>query len=324
MTEAPAGTHPVDGIVSTRSPLSVGGGYAGKADGRGDELHLSLRADCANCAALCCVAPGFSASADFAIDKAPGQPCPHLDAGFRCSIHAQLRPRGFPGCAAYDCFGAGQHVTQGTFGGSDWRQNPRIAAGMFAAFAVMRPLHELLWYVTEALALEAAGPVHGDLAGASREIHRLIQGGPGDLAGLDVGALRQRVIPWLRRASELVRGDISPERDLAGADLIGQHLRGRDLRRASLRGAHLVGTDLTGADLRGADLTGADLRGADLRGADLTAALFLHQSQLDAARGDTSTRLARPLQVPSHWPSHGPVHGRSEEDHSGSTRRPAS
>jgi len=124
----------------------------------------ALRADCANCAALCCVAPGFSASADFAIDKAPGQPCPHLDAGFRCSIHAQLRPRGFPGCAAYDCFGAGQHVTQSTFGGSDWRRQPGIAAEMFASFAVMRPLHELLWYVTEALALDAAGPVHADLA----------------------------------------------------------------------------------------------------------------------------------------------------------------
>ncbi len=123
-------------------------------------MSLSLRADCASCAALCCVAPGFSASADFAIDKAPGRPCPHLDPGFRCSIHGELRARGFPGCATYDCFGAGQHVTQGTFDGGDWRQAPDVAASMFAAFAVMRPLHELLWYVTEALALEGAAPVH--------------------------------------------------------------------------------------------------------------------------------------------------------------------
>jgi hypothetical protein len=41
-------------------------------------LSLSPRADCGNCAALCCVAPGFAASADFAIGKGPGQPCPHL------------------------------------------------------------------------------------------------------------------------------------------------------------------------------------------------------------------------------------------------------
>jgi uncharacterized protein YjbI with pentapeptide repeats len=277
-------------------------------------LNPSLRADCANCAALCCVAPGFSASADFAIDKAPGQPCPHLDAGFRCSIHGQLRARGFPGCSSYDCFGAGQHVTQRTFGGTDWRRAPGLAASMFASFRVMRQLHELLWYVTEALALvsagplrgEAAGPVHGELAGASREIHRLSEGDPSELARADVGALREHVTPLLRRVSDLVRGDVSPERNLSGSDLIGRDLRGRDLRGASLRGAYLVGTDLGGADLRGADLTGADLRGADLRGADLTGALFLTQAQLDAARGDGATRLPPPLRRPVHWSGPGP------------------
>ena len=283
----------------------------GRGDVGGDGLTLSLRADCASCAALCCVAPGFSASADFAIDKAPGLPCPHLDAGFRCSIHARLRPRGFPGCAAYDCFGAGQHITQGTFGGSDWREQPGIAPDMFASFAVMRQLHELLWYVTEALALELPGPLRGELAGASGELRRLTEGGPGDLAGVDVGALRHHVIPLLRRASELVRGDISPERNLSGSDLIGQDLRGRDLRRASLRGTYLTGTDLTGADLRGADFTGADLRGADLCGADLTGALVLTQSQADAARGDGATRLPLPLRRPFHWPSHWPRPGSS-------------
>ncbi len=265
-------------------------------------MTLSLQADCGNCAALCCVGPGFSASAGFAIDKDPGQPCPHLRADFRCSIHGQLRPRGFPGCATYDCFGAGQHVTQGTFGGSDWRQTPDIAAAMFASFAVMRRLHELLRYVTEALALEAAGPVHGELAGASSEIHRLTQGHPGDLAHADVGELRQHVTPLLRRASELARGDVPPERDLAGAHLIGKDLRGQDLRRASLRGAYLIGAGLAGSDLRGADLTGADLRGADLRGANLTGALFLTQSQLDAARGDLRTVLPATLTCPAHWP----------------------
>jgi hypothetical protein len=34
---------------------------------------------------------------------------------------------------------------------------------MFAVFGVMRQLHELLWYLTEALALEAARPLHAQL-----------------------------------------------------------------------------------------------------------------------------------------------------------------
>ncbi|HZC25622.1 MAG TPA: GAF domain-containing SpoIIE family protein phosphatase, partial [Actinopolymorphaceae bacterium] len=53
----------------------------------GPERHtttLDLRADCSRCAGLCCVAPSFSASADFAIDKAAGRACPHLRTDFRC------------------------------------------------------------------------------------------------------------------------------------------------------------------------------------------------------------------------------------------------
>ena len=64
--------------------------------------RLSLRADCERCFALCCVGPAFSASADFAISKPAGQPCPNLHPDFRCSIHDRLRPRGFGGCTAYD------------------------------------------------------------------------------------------------------------------------------------------------------------------------------------------------------------------------------
>ena len=83
-----------------------------------------LRADCSRCAGLCCVAPAFAASADFAIDKPAGVACPNLADDFRCGIHAQLRDRGFPGCTVFDCFGAGQHITQGTFGGRTWRESP--------------------------------------------------------------------------------------------------------------------------------------------------------------------------------------------------------
>ena len=261
----------------------------------------ALAADCNRCAALCCVAPAFSASADFDIDKPPGQPCPHLRGDFRCSIHGELRPRGFPGCASYDCFGAGQHVSQGTFAGRDWRQAPAIKAGMFAAFAVMRPLHELLWYLTEAGSLDAARPLHARLAAARRELVRLAGGSPAELAALDVAQIRRDVTPLLRDASRLARGDISPERDLTGADLIGGDLRGARLSRASLRGTLLIGADLTGADLNGADFTGADLRGARLHGADLGGALFLTQAQIDAARGDVRTLLPPALTGPAHW-----------------------
>jgi uncharacterized protein YjbI with pentapeptide repeats len=261
---------------------------------------MELRADCARCFALCCVAPGFAASADFAIDKPAGQPCPNLRADFRCRIHEGLRERGFAGCTVYDCFGAGQRVAQETFGGRDWRRHPELAKRMFAVFPVMRALHELLWYVDAALDLDAARSVHADLRRARADTERLAVGDPDVLAKLDVDARRREVNPLLVRASELVRADLIGK-DLRGADLIGKNLRGVDLRGANLRGALLVGADLRRADLHVADVIGADFRGADLRGANLTATLFVTQAQLDAANGDARTTIPAALARPAHW-----------------------
>jgi len=262
--------------------------------------RLSLRADCQSCFGLCCVVPAFSASADFGITKPAGQPCPHLHPDFRCGIHTRLRPEGFRGCTVYDCFGAGQQVSQVTFGGQDWRSAPRTAQQMFKVFPIMRELHELLWYLGEAVTLPAARSVHGELSRVLGVTERLTVQGPDALLRLDVAAHRNEVNALLLAVSELVRTGVR-HKDHRGDDLIGADLKDADLRGASLRGAYLIGADLRGADLRGADVIGADFRGADLRGADLTGTIFLIQSQLDAAKGDSGTLFRSSLTRPSHW-----------------------
>jgi uncharacterized protein YjbI with pentapeptide repeats len=261
-----------------------------------------LRADCAACTGLCCVALAFTRSADFARDKKAGEPCTHLGPAHRCGIHTRLRDSGYSGCSVYDCFGAGQKLSQVTFAGRDWREAEDGGAAVFAALPVMRQLHELLWYLTEVVSLDAAAPVHARAAEAAARIGALTRVAADGLAGLDPAAERAAVNPLLLRAGELVRsGAPGPRRSRRGADLIGARLRGADLRAADLRGAYLIGADLRGADLRWADLIGADLRDADLRGADLTGALFVTQTQLNAARGDARTRIPdRPLR-PAHW-----------------------
>ncbi|MBV7694571.1 pentapeptide repeat-containing protein [Streptomyces sp. TRM70350] len=263
----------------------------------------ALRGDCANCFGLCCVALPFAASADFALDKDAGKPCPHLRGDHRCGIHAELRHKGFTGCTVYDCFGAGQRVSQVTFGGQDWRTGSRAhARRMFDVFPVVRQLHELLWYLTEALALPAARPLHAELRRALDETGRLAGQTPQELAALDVGAHRQQVNVLLLKTSELARaGTRGRKKDRRGVDLIGARLKGADLRGANLRGAYLIAADLTGADLRGADLIGADLRDADLTDADLTGAFFLTQAQLDAAGGTAATKLPESVSRPPHW-----------------------
>ncbi len=265
------------------------------------DSRANLRADCERCFGLCCVVPAFAASADFAISKPAGHACPHLQPDFRCGIHTRLREQGFRGCTVYDCFGAGQKVSQVTFGGHDWQQDPDTARQMFQVFPVIRDLHELLWYLSEALTFDAAHPLRADLSRVLAETERLTRQSPHALVRLDVEAHRGVVNALLLAASELVRAGVPDPRDHRGADLIGADLQGADLTGASLRGAYLIGANLRGADLRMADLIGADLRGADIRGADLTGSLYLIQSQLDAAKGDHGTALPTLLTRPEHW-----------------------
>lgn len=254
-----------------------------------------LTADCSRCFALCCVLLPYSRAAGFGADKPGGVVCPQLAADDRCTIHADLRERGWPGCTVFDCFGAGQQVAQVTYGGRSWRDHDDLGE-MAAVLSVMRRVQEMLAHVGE---VQRRTPEPAAQAAWDRllEIRDL---GPVELLTLDLDELQDEIGEVLAAASTRVRG-AGP--DLRRADLAGADLRGRPLRDAALRGALLIGADLRGADLGAADLLGADLRDADLRGTDLRGVLFLTQPQVDGARGDAATRLPEALHPAAPWPS---------------------
>lgn len=272
---------------------------------------IALKADCESCFGLCCVSLPFSASVDFGMDKSAGQPCPSLQDDFRCGVHDTLRQRGFRGCTVYDCFGAGQKVSQLTYGGRSWRETPDTAGQMYEVFPIMWQLHELLWYLAEALRLaHDADTIKSALLSAFEETERLTLMKPSEVLEIDVAKHRADVNVLLLQASERVREQALrqyktqpkwPKKAGRGADLIGAKLRSADLRAANLRGAYLIAADLRGADLRAADLIGADFRDTDIRGTDLSESLFLTQAQMNAAKGDTHTKLPAALTVPAHW-----------------------
>ena len=261
-----------------------------------DQSRLDLRADCASCAALCCVAPSFEVSADFPIHKPAGQPCPNLAEDYRCRIHHRLRPHGFYGCAAFDCFGAGQRTTR-AFEQRTWRNDQAVAHAMFQSFGMLRLLHEILWYLEEASDRLATGTLRDEVSQLRKRTQEAAQAGPDDLLDFDTGIWRGDAAALLERVSQALRGhEVGPS--LRGADLAGQRLEGVDLRRADLRAACLIRADLRGADLQMADLLGADLRGADLRSANLCDAIFVTQAQVQAAIIDRRTTLPPALVRP--------------------------
>ncbi|WP_043805910.1 pentapeptide repeat-containing protein [Paenarthrobacter aurescens] len=268
----------------------------------------TLSPDCGNCFALCCTALGFSRSADFAIDKPAATPCPNMAGDFSCTIHQRLRPRGFRGCTVFDCFGAGQLVSQHTFAGTSWTQDPSSKSSMFAVFKVVRQLHEMLWYLAEA----RQRTFNPDLATAADNLSEYItataHGDASTVLAADVETLHGEVRTLLMEVSEELRASYGAEDKQTldgglhpGADLMGANISHQSLCGSDLRGAYLIGANLRGSDLTAVDLLGADLRGAQLHNADLSKALYLTQPQINAAEGDRNTLLPPRLTRPAHW-----------------------
>lgn len=275
-----------------------------------DMSRQNLRVDCQNCFGFCCVALYFSASEGFPVDKDAGKPCPNLKSDFSCNVHKDLRSLGLKGCTSYDCFGAGQKVAKDTYGGHDWHQVPESAKQMYEVFLIMRQIHEMLWYLTEALTLQDACKIHEEIITMLKATEDLTLLSPDALIVLDLAAHRAGVNALILQASELVRANIRKGRTAIsrsqkvlgrGLDLIGADLRKTNLRGVNLRGAYLIAADLRGGDLSGADLIGADLRDADIRGANLTNSIFLTQAQINTTKGDSDTKLPRALTRPAYW-----------------------
>lgn len=272
--------------------------------------YNKLQADCEKCFGLCCVALYFSAAEGFPVNKDAGKPCINLKDDFRCIVHNNLMKKGLKGCIAYDCLGAGQKIAQVTYNGQDWRTNKETAKEMFEVFVIMRQLHEMLWYLTEAHAIHPEQNIKAKINSKIEEIEELTQLNAPSLIKLDLVVIRGGVNALLLQTSELVRKKVSNNRTVSlkfkkifggGYDLIGKDLRKQNFRGANLSGSFIIAANLNGVDLSFTDLLGTDLRDANLSGADLSRCIYLTQAQVNAAKGDINTKLPKTIVRPNHW-----------------------
>lgn len=159
----------------------------------------SFKSDCANCAALCCLALAFDKGERFAHDKAAGEACKHLS-HHACSIHADLSRRGYGGCTTYECAGAGQRVT--AMFGQSWRDVPKLTAPMMDAFRTMRDIQELRQILMTARALPLP-----DIKADEREAWLVALESdwtPQSLAGFEANGTARSIRDWLRGLSDVV------------------------------------------------------------------------------------------------------------------------
>jgi hypothetical protein len=267
-------------------------------------VRARLHADCGRCAGLCCVAPGFAASADFPISKPPGVACRHLTGSFTCAVHDELRPRGFHGCAVFDCLGAGQQVSQVTFAGRDWRAHPGQAGRMFDVFTVMRTLHESLHHLGEALSLLETAPTdteapetaagRGAVSAALRavwaETLTLTETDADTLLAVDLPTHRRAVHETLTHASALLRAHPPSPADT-------RHNNAPEIRASPGTDSPVGQRDRWAGTRAGRDRRGEGSARQDRR-RDSPAGRGGHGRR---ARGDTTTMPPAALARPAHW-----------------------
>lgn len=280
-----------------------------------------LKPDCENCFGLCCVALYFSKHDGFPTDKHAGVPCPNLAQDYTCSIHENLSEQGLKGCTSYECFGAGQQVSQVTYdvfgGGQGWRTqgaDHSSSEQMFNIFLIMRQLHEMCWYLYGALSYDIPTALADDVQYLLNKTEKTTLASPYELQTFDLLVHHHKVSAVINQAAQAIQAHTRQvlskssnfnENKILNTkqkrDFIGANLTNKELRCADLRGCLLIAANLEGADLCGTSFIGADLRDANLRGANLTQSLFLTQMQINGAKGDKYTKLPTNLSRPVHW-----------------------
>jgi hypothetical protein len=155
-----------------------------------------FRADCSRCCGLCCVAPAFLAVQGFGEDKPADTPCRHLTHIGHCTVYAERAAVGYTACAGFDCFGAGQWITQDLFAGARWTDSVEIGEQMFAAYRYWAPRFEA------AALLDASLPLVRDEARCliNTSIDRLTIDAESGSDHRDAAGLRRDTLALIRSA----------------------------------------------------------------------------------------------------------------------------
>jgi hypothetical protein len=139
----------------------------------------------------------------FAFDKPAHSACRHLTLEDRCAIHVGLASRGFPGCVAFDCYGAGQRVTQELFNGMSWRTSDETTVrNLFSVYTSFLVLHRLMAML--ALAEAIASPAfETQLRLKRQQIDDLCRSEEARRGNLDTATLQADVLKLVRKGQKV-------------------------------------------------------------------------------------------------------------------------
>lgn len=263
------------------------------------DLLAQLHINCEKCCGLCCVALFCAKTDGFPANKIAGIPCQKLMPDFRCEIHSELVQSKMRGCLAYDCFGAGQKVTQNCYPKVNWQTEPQYAKQMFEVFLVIFQLHQMLWYLIEASSFILGETMKMNLDELILENERMTALLPDDILNLDIELYRLKVNEILKEVTKKIALDSAKgeqKKDFFGKKFNRANLDGRDFSMSLM-----IAANLEGCSLNYTNFLGADMRDANIKNTDLSKSVFLTQMQINATKGNRNTKLPKGLEYPDVW-----------------------
>lgn len=260
-------------------------------------IQNRLKINCENCSGLCCVALYCARTDGFPENKDAGIPCKYLNSNFQCKVHSQLIDMNMKGCLAYDCFGAGQKVSQDLFSNITWQSNQEKSNLIFDVFLLVFQLHQMEWYLLESLLLDTDKRFSENIEQLIFKIEHVLEKSYENILNFDISSFRLEVNHILKSISkQYTKSNKLNQKDLIGKDFKKANLDGEDFSMSLL-----IAANFEGCSLKDTNFLGADLRDANVRNADLSSSLFLTQLQVNSTQGDYSTTLPKYLSVPISW-----------------------
>ncbi len=252
--------------------------------------------DCANCSGLCCTALHFSKSEGFPENKIAGRPCLNLMSDFTCKVHDSLKELNYKGCMSYDCFGAGQYVTQNIFKGETWK-NYKKTNVVYDVFNIIQQLFEVRYYLIDSLRVSDSLNITDDLVELIDENIRLCSLPYEEMLSINMQDIKTKSNVLLKR----ICADLTKTTKVDTIGYLGKSFKSKDFSNTDLSMKLLIASDFSFCNFNQAVFIGADTRDTNFTGADLSKALFLTQRQLNASTGNKETRLPKHLEYPTNW-----------------------
>lgn len=259
-----------------------------------------LTSDCSKCSGLCCIALYCFQSDGFPQNKPIGKPCIHLMDNYKCKIHSNLESMGMRGCIAYDCFGAGQYLTENIYGGVTWQTQPKRTKEICDMFVLVYRLFQLRFFLYESKKLASSELLLAEISRLLQENDMICRLPIEEMMQYLIEEYQDRVNSVLKRACIALTNYLGIKNNF-GQNFLNRNFAGKDLSGVDFNMKPLIASDFRNCQLKGATFIGADTRDANFDGADLREAVFLSQGQINAAKGSCRTKLPDHLKYPDTW-----------------------